>query len=153
MSGFLAGGIGYGIYAYSNHQAIQLFEKAKAALEKGDFLEARVFSEKSLAVKPSHYPALLVFAEAIFKDLSVEANKRVKTALEALGKIPDDAEQGLAARTHEASIYFFDGLKPTRAEKALKRAIAISPDQAESYRSLMRIFLLYQSRDPGRAVV
>ncbi|MEC9093179.1 MAG: hypothetical protein VX438_10765 [Planctomycetota bacterium] len=140
LLGISALGVGYGIYAYSNYQANQLFEKSKAALEEGQYLEARVFSEKSLALKRNHYPALLVFAESIFKDQSVEGAKRVKIALEALEEIPDTVEEGLIARTHEASIYFFDRLEPTRAEKSLKKAIAMFPDHAESYQSLMRIY-------------
>lgn len=135
----VAGGL-VGWYTWRQYKMNQFIETARAALATNDFQSARVYAAKAIKITPSDSVALLLFAEAVFKDETVPAAKRVQQALEALEKIPDQASEGLEARTHEASIYFFDQLKPAQAEASLRRAIAINTDHKQSYFSLMQIY-------------
>ena len=136
----LSAGLVAGYFSYRSQQATDLSQRATRALAKEDFSAARVYSEKSLEIRPGDTKVLLVYAEAVFKDGNLDSEKRVQLALDALSRIPDDSDEGLRARMHEASIHFFDQLKPVKAERALRRALAISTDHTESLNSLMQIF-------------
>lgn len=132
---------GYAGWRYWQHQKAEEFSsRADRALKEGDYKAARVYSQKYLAIKPNDSGMLLLYSEAVFKDESLDPEYRVTESLAALQRIPDSAESGLAARRHEASIWFFDRLNPRRAEECLRRAIGISSDDSASYRSLMQIY-------------
>ena len=129
-----------GYYYWRGRQAEQFSERARAALKENDYQTARVFAERALEIRPNDASDLIVYSEAVFNDQTIDGEKRVTLALDALAKISDESSEGLAARTHEASILFFDQLKVVGAELALNRAIKIAPDEIQPLQSLMQIY-------------
>ena len=133
-------GAAIAFFMWRNHQAEKFASRAKTAIEENDFQSARVFAEKALAIRPNHTPTLLIYAESVFKDSTMDGDSRIDKSLTALGKIGDNVDESLAARKYEASLLFFSRLQAVEAEEALIRATAISTDDLEANLSLMRIY-------------
>ncbi len=114
--------------------------KAVASLQIEDPLQARVFSENALKIQPNRSQFLLTYAEAVFKDETLDSGQRMRLALDSLGKIDDHAIESYEARIHEASIFFFNQLMPKQAEAALNRAVRIAPHRTSALHSLFQIY-------------
>lgn len=128
-------------YLWWNGRRIEAnLEQARSSLKEEDYTRARVYAQKVLSARPNHPEALLVNAEAVFKDPTLDPVDRVNDALESLNKIGDVGETGFEARKYEASLYLFNLLKPTVAEQSLVRATHIFEDRLDAYSSLLQIY-------------
>ena len=132
--------IAIGYFFWIRAEAGHYEKLARNAYDESDFMTARVYAEKALAFDSKDSALLLIHAESAFKDQSLDQQDRIRVALASLESIPDKAEEAPSARRYEASIYFFNLLKPCRAEQALQRAAEVSDGDFQTHMSLFQIY-------------
>ncbi len=88
--------------------------------------------DRYLWLHPTSVEANLLCAEALVKDDSLPIGRRVGGAVEHLRRIPDSAPEAAAARVAEARVHLFLNYSPTAAEGAIRRGLAIAPDDPDA---------------------
>jgi tetratricopeptide (TPR) repeat protein len=91
--------------------------------------------DRYLRVFPHNGEARLLMAEAL-----VRGEQPVEQAFEHLRRIPDSSPYAAVARTKEGQLELFILNRPSRAERLLRRAIELSPQEREAYYILWKLY-------------
>ena len=110
-----------------------------ARLELQEYLQ---FPHKSIALFSSDGDAQLLLVEALIHDESLTHEDAVKEALTQLRNIPSEAPQGAQARAKEGKLYLMMVHKLGLAERALREAIKLNPQDEESHFLLWKLLEL-----------
>jgi len=96
--------------------------------------------ERYLWLHPRDPEALLLAAEALTKDESLDDQVAVTQARQLLERIPDSSPRGAEARAKQARLAFFVQHRPVEAERLFLRALELQPKFIEARYLLWKLY-------------
>ncbi len=108
------------------------YDQMRKLLDRGEYKEAQIELEDFLTSNPDDYEAVQLLGEAWMADPRYQDRRGVEKIDELLERIPDDHPEALKARTRQAELALMDLQEVVRAERLLKRALKIAPNDAQA---------------------
>jgi len=112
---------------YNVMRAQRGLAEAERLLKRNVFSRAREEIDRYLWLHPRDPAALLIAAEILTRDESLEADPAIDRAQALLSRIPDSDEKGPVARVQQARLSFFLKHRPIEAQGLFERAIELDP--------------------------
>lgn len=106
---------------------------AASLAKHGLWAEVHAPLGRYLWLHPSDPRANLLAAEAVVKDDSLPLIDRITRSLACLARVPDTADEAVAARIAEARVQLFLRYEPVAAERSLERAVKLDPQSLEAH--------------------
>jgi len=107
--------------------------EARRLVKHGLWPEAHAAASRYLLLHPGDPAANLLCAESLAKDESLPVEVRVADAIARLRSIPDAAPEAAEARMAEARVLLFLWRDAFGAERAVKRALELAPDDVSAH--------------------
>lgn len=113
--------------------------EAERLLKRNVFTKAREEIERYLWLHPRDSRALLVAAEILTRDESLEAGPAIARAQTLLARIPDTDKLGAVARSQQGRLSFFVQHRPLEGQRQFEQAIKLDPEFIHSQYLLWKL--------------
>jgi tetratricopeptide (TPR) repeat protein len=126
--------------------------EAERLLKRNVFTKAREEIDRYLWLHPRDPAGLMVAAEILTRDESLEGGPAIARAQTLLSRIPDGDKLGAVARSQQARLSFFVLHRPLEGQRLFEQAIALDPDYIHARYLLWKLLDLTGRSDSAESL-